>query len=287
MTSPVSFDTYPLKRPGLYIVSTPIGNLADITIRALEILKAVDVILAEDTRHSQKLLQHYAIRTSMWAYHEFNEQAQTPKLILELQAGKTMALITDAGTPLVNDPGYRLVSAAHHAGIPVVPIPGACAAIAALSVAGLATHSFAFEGFLPAKAGARRAHLEALRQEPRTLIFYETPHRLLACLRDMALVFGDDRKMVITRELTKSFESILRGRLVELIAQIETHTEHQKGEFVLVVSGARKNPTAEFDDNTLRVVALLQEALPTRQAAALAAELTGHSKNLLYRHMLK
>jgi 16S rRNA (cytidine1402-2'-O)-methyltransferase len=270
----------------LYVVATPIGNLEDMTPRALRVLRTADVIAAEDTRVSGALLRHFGIGTRPVAVHEHSERGQIEPLLAQLRAGRSVALMSDAGTPLVSDPGYRLVRAAHAAGIPVVPVPGACAAVAALSAAGLPSDRFAFEGFPPPRAAARRACFEALRAEPRTLVFYETPHRILGCLADLAAVFGSGREAVVAREITKKFESIRHGTLGAQLAWYTEHPGEQRGEFVLVVRGVEATPAATGgeSENLLRV--LLAE-LPLKQAVALAARITGHKKNELYDEALR
>ena len=222
----------------LYIVATPIGNLSDISQRALEVLRQVDLVAAEDTRHSKPLLHHYGIDKAMLAYHEHNEEQLTPKLVQRLLEGESIALISDAGTPLLSDPGYRLVKMAHEAGLRVSPIPGACAAIAALSASGLATDRFLFAGFPPHKQGARQRFYEGLRQQSSTLIFYESSHRVLASVTDMRDVFGAQRSIVLAREISKTFETIHSSTLAALPEWIAADANQQKGEFVLVVQGA-------------------------------------------------
>jgi len=269
-------------QPGvLYIVATPIGNLDDLSPRALLTLNEVSLIAAEDTRHSTKLLQHFGILTPMLAFHEHNEREKTPELIAALEKGKSLALISDAGTPLVSDPGYRLVRAAHAAGIRVVPLPGACAAIAALSASGLPCDRFAFEGFPPVKSTARRRWLEALAHEPRTLIFYESPHRILESLQDMAHSFGDARAAVYARELSKQFETVRHATLGELVAWAGADPNQQRGEIVVLVHGAVAAAT-ETGEDAARILRILIKELPVSQAAALAAEITGLKKNQLY-----
>jgi len=225
--------------PGtLYLVATPIGNLADITQRAISVLDQVDVIAAEDTRHSQRLLSYLGIKTKLLAYHEHNEEQVTPKLLDELESGKAIALISDAGTPLISDPGYRLVAQAHDREVKIVPIPGVCAAITALSAAGLATDSFAFEGFPPAKQGARLQFFEPFAKQKRSLIFYVSCHRIIDTLKDMQTVFGETRRVTFARELTKTFETIKRMTLAELIPWVEGDLNQRKGEIVVIVQGA-------------------------------------------------
>ncbi len=269
----------------LYLVATPIGNLADITQRAIAVLNQVDIIAAEDTRHSQRLLSHLGINTKLLAYHEHNEDRITPRLIENLESGKSIALISDAGTPLISDPGYRLLTQAHEREIKVVPVPGACAAIAALSAAGLATDAFTFEGFPPAKHGARIHFFEQLAQERRTMIFYVSCHRILETLKDMQSVFGADRCLTFARELSKTFETIKRMELSELISWVETDENQRKGEIVLVVEGK----VAQLTDNTqldLYLSTLLAE-LPVKQAVKLVVKMTGQHKNDVYRRALE
>jgi 16S rRNA (cytidine1402-2'-O)-methyltransferase len=270
----------------LYIVATPIGNLGDITYRAVEVLRQVDFIVVEDTRHSAKLFQQYNISSPKYVLHDHNEKENSIKLVEKLLQGLNLALISDAGTPLISDPGYWLVSLAIQNSIQVVPVPGPSAAICALSVAGLPSDRFCFEGFLPAKKPARQKCLQLLAAEGRTLIFYEAPHRILDALQDMVLVFGPERRAVITRELTKTFETILRGSLAELLARVESDTNQQKGEFVLVVHGAPEVTMASHEEQDHLLGILLAE-LPVKTAAALASKITGVKKNLLYERALE
>jgi len=268
--------------PGiLYIVATPIGNLGDISERALQVLRTVSLIAVEDTRHSARLLQNFGIATPMLAYHDFNESERAARLLARIQAGECVALISDAGTPLVSDPGYQLVRQAHAQGLPVVPVPGACAAIAALCSAGQASDRFVFEGFLPAKTAARKAALTALRAESRTIIFYEAPHRILECLTDMVECLGGTREATLARELTKTYETILHATLAELLARVNSDANQQKGEIVLVVAG-QPAVMEEVDQQALHTLKILLAELPLKQAAALAAQITGVKKNLLY-----
>ena len=275
-------------RPGvLYVVATPIGNRGDITQRALSVLAAVDKVLAEDTRHSGALLRTLGIATPLLSLHEHNEQLQVEPLLARLRGGADLALISDAGTPLISDPGYRIVRAARQAGIQVVPIPGPCALIAALSVAGLPTDRFVFEGFLPAKAAARRAHLLALAGETRTLVFYESSHRIEESLADLAECLGAEREAVIARELTKTFEQVQSGSLAELNLWLSEDANRQRGEFVLLIAGAVAAVDTELDAEAQRVLKLLLVELPVKRAAALAAEITGARKNALYQYALQ
>lgn len=269
----------------LYLVATPIGNLADITQRASSVLSQVDIIAAEDTRHSQRLLSHLGIRSRLLAYHEHNEDRVTPKLLDELASGKSIALISDAGTPLISDPGYRLVSQAHDRGVDVVPIPGVCAAIAALSAAGLATDAFTFEGFPPAKQGARLHFLEQLAGQQRTMVFYVSCHRIIETLKDMQSVFGGDRRVTFARELTKTFETIKRAELSELVDWVEVDENQRKGEIVLVVEGK----TAEVGDASQvdHYLSILLKELPVKQSVSLVVKMTGENKNDIYRRALE
>jgi len=270
----------------LYVVATPIGNLEDMSPRARRTLSEADLIAAEDTRHSGRLLRHFAIGTKTEAIHEHNERSQVPRLVEILKGGKSIAFITDAGTPLVSDPGFHLVRAARQAGIRVVPVPGACAAIAALSAAGLPSDRFVFEGFPPAKSAARRAVFEKLREESRTLIFYESPHRILESLKDMSEVFGPGREAVLARELTKQFETLRAGGLEELLEWVGHDTDQQLGEFVILIHGVPRSEREVVDEEAGRVLKILLDELPVSQAAALAARITGLKKNKLYEYAL-
>lgn len=276
-----------IARGTLYIVATPIGNLGDLGARAREVLATADVIAAEDTRHSGRLLNHLGIATPMLALHEHNEARMVPALLERLATGQRIALVSDAGTPLLSDPGYHLVRAAHQAGHRVSPIPGPSALLAALSAAGLPTDRFAFEGFLPARAAARRKRLEVLAAEPRTLVFFEAPHRLLDTVRDLAAAFGGGREAVLARELTKLYETVHGDRLDALVTWLEANPEQLRGEAVLVVHGAEPPAEQGLDAESARTLAILAAALPPRQAAALAAEITGLKKNFLYQYLVK
>jgi 16S rRNA (cytidine1402-2'-O)-methyltransferase len=271
----------------LYVVATPIGNLADMTQRAVEVLKSVDRIAAEDTRRTGRLLQHYAIQTPMLALHEHNERELAPELVRQIQEGQILALVSDAGTPLISDPGYRLVRLAREAGVPIVPVPGPSALITALSVSGLPTDHFVFEGFLPTKQLARKARLEALRSEPRTLIFYEASHRILDCLKDMLVAFGVERHAVLARELTKQFETIRDGTLQALLRWVSDDPNQQKGEFVILVEGEQAAEAHAVDAEAERVLNVLLEELPIKTAAKLAARITGVNKRALYERALQ
>jgi len=264
----------------LYVVATPIGNLEDLSARAVRILSEVDLIAAEDTRHSAKLLRHYAIHTAVVSVHEHNEREQAPRLIERLRAGKSIALISDAGTPLLSDPGFNLVCAARAADVPVIPVPGPCAAIAALSVSGLPPDRFVFEGFPPPRSAARRSAFEAMRAEERTIIYYESSHRIVDSLADMSDVFGPERPAVLARELTKKFETLLSGTLAELRARVVSGTSDQQGEFVVLIHGAAK--TVDENLKTDHVLRVLLDAVPLKEAVTLAAHLTGVQKNRLY-----
>ncbi|MCA1714639.1 MAG: 16S rRNA (cytidine(1402)-2'-O)-methyltransferase [Gammaproteobacteria bacterium] len=265
----------------LHVVATPIGNLRDLSPRALDTLKAVAAICAEDTRHTRQLLAHYGIDKPLVALHEHNEDEIASKLVERLLAGESLALVSDAGTPLVSDPGFRLVRAARVAGIRVSPVPGPSAVIAALSVAGLPSDRFVFEGFLPAKAAARRERLTQLAAEPRTLVFYESAHRIEASLEDMAVMFGAARTAVIARELTKLFETVVDGSLGDLRATVAADPNQRKGEFVVLVHGAGEDVEATVIEGR-RLYAKLSEHLPPSTAAKLAAELSGAPRKALY-----
>lgn len=272
----------------LYVVATPIGNLDDITARALRTLREVKLIAAEDTRHSLRLLQHFGIATPLAACHEHNERDEGGRFLTRLLAGDDVALISDAGTPLISDPGFHLVRAARAAGVRVVPVPGACALIAALSAAGLPSDRFSFEGFLPAKSVGRRSRLDAVSEDPRTLIFYEAPHRILESIADMRDVFGAERIAVLGRELTKTFETLKGAALGELHDWVAADSNQQRGECVLLVSGWQAPEGDEaVSGEALRVLDLLLGEMPLKRAAALAAEITGVRKNLLYQVALE
>jgi 16S rRNA (cytidine1402-2'-O)-methyltransferase len=266
----------------LWVVATPIGNLDDLSPRARSTLAEADLIAAEDTRHSAALLQHAGIATRCVALHEHNEREISGDLVERMRAGASVALISDAGTPLISDPGFRLVRAAREAGIVVSPIPGACAAIAALSAAGLPSDRFMFEGFLPPKSAARRAQLQTLRVETRTLIFYESSHRIVEAIEDMVAVFGGERRAVVARELTKLFETVLDGSLAELAARVVADPNQQRGEFVVLVAGAGEDAAAARLVEGRRVFDLLREELPPGRAAKLAAAISGASRKQLY-----
>ena len=266
----------------LHVVATPIGHLDDISARALATLRSVDAICAEDTRHTRQLLAHVGIECPLIALHEHNEDALAERIVARLLAGESLALVSDAGTPLVSDPGYRLVAAARAAGVRVSPVPGACALVAALSVAGLPSDRFAFEGFLPAKVGARRERLALLAGETRTLIFYESSHRIEESLADAVAAFGPARPAVLARELTKLFETVLDGSLAELHARVAADPDQRRGEFVLIVQGVGDDAEAKVAEGR-RVYALLSQHLPPSTAAKLAAEISGAPRKALYR----
>lgn len=268
----------------LWVVATPIGNLDDFAPRAIAVLKRVAVVAAEDTRHSQVLLARFAIATPAVAYHEHNERTMSDKLVARLLAGEDVALVSDAGTPTLSDPGYRLVRAAREAGVRVSTVPGPSAAVAALSVSGLASDRFVFEGFLPARGAARRARLEALRDDERTLVFYEAKHRIEETLADLVEAFGGERRAAIARELTKLHETVLDGTLAALAERVAGDAEQRLGEFVLVIAGAEgTDDEARRQREGERVFAMLAKELPAGKAAKLAAAITGAKRNALYR----
>jgi len=270
----------------LYIVATPIGNLSDMSQRAIETLQDVSIIAAEDTRHSGHLLKHFSIATPSISLHEHNEQQRSEVLLSKLQQGESVALISDAGTPLISDPGYRLVSLVREHNIPVVPVPGSCALIAALSASGLPSDRFAFEGFLPAKEGARKQALESLATETRTLIFYESPRRLHNTLNDMVAIFGSERPACLARELTKLHETINTKPLAELVQWVADDSNQQRGECVLLVQGAPQQQDAD-DAEINRVLVVLLKELPVKRAAVVASSLLSVSKNDAYDMALK
>lgn len=270
----------------LYVVATPIGNLSDITLRALEVLGAADTIAAEDTRNTRHLLQHHGISDArMLALHQHNERGAAEKVVALLQQGQNVALVTDAGTPAVSDPGAVLVETVRAAGFRVIPIPGASAAVAALSASGLCAPHFLFYGFLPNKSAARRTVLQTLIGHPYTLVFYEAPHRILECAEDLHAVFGDEREIVFAREVTKLFESIHRCRLGDAMVWLNSEPNNQRGEFVLLISGASER-TGGLDAEVERTLFMLLEELPLKQAVQLAVKITGANKNELYQRAL-
>ncbi len=270
-------------QPGcLWVVATPIGHRDDLSARAIETLRAVAVIAAEDTRHSRPLLVHHNIDVPLIALHDHNERDAVDAIVHRMQGGDSVALISDAGTPLISDPGFRLVRAARVAGIRCIPVPGACAAIAALSVAGLPSDRFVFEGFLPPKAAARRSRLQELAGEARTLIFYESSHRVAESLADMRDVFGADREAVLARELTKMFETVLGEPLAELAARVVADPDQQRGEHVILVAGRGEEVDAKLAEGQ-RIFAILRDELPPAKAAKLAAAISGAPRKELYR----
>ncbi|SMF51381.1 16S rRNA (cytidine1402-2'-O)-methyltransferase [Alteromonadaceae bacterium Bs31] len=268
----------------LYIVATPIGNLEDITFRAVKVLQKADIIAAEDTRHSAKLLQHFGIETRLMAYHDHSNEQQTQQLLQRLGKGENIALISDAGTPLISDPGYRLVKAAREQGYSVVPIPGCSALVAALSAAGLPSDRFSFEGFLPAKSVARMNRLEALQKDPRTLIFYESPHRIRESVEAMTQVFGEARNVVLAREITKTYETFITTSFANLLEAFDSDQNQLRGEMVILVQGfdEPKGNDESLDCDTEKMMKLLMEELPLKKAAAIAAKMSGVAKNRLY-----
>lgn len=276
-----------LLRPALYVVATPIGNLGDMSLRAIETLKSVDLIAAEDTRHSSRLMQHFAIATRLVSYHEHSSSAREDAILRALGEGKAVALISDAGTPLISDPGYGLVLRVRAESYPVLPVPGASAITAAISAAGLPSDRFAFEGFPPHKSSGRRQMYEALADEHRTLVFYESPHRISESLADMARAFGGDRQAVICRELTKTWETIHGDSLSGLCDWLQQDDNNRRGEFVVLVHGAAKVEQLALSSEAERALKVLMRELPLKQAAALAAEITGSKKNALYKRGLE
>lgn len=268
----------------LYIVATPIGNREDISFRALNTLKSVDLILAEDTRHSMQLLTSLGIKNNLTSLHAHNEANKSNEIIELLLHGKSIALISDAGTPLISDPGFPLVKQARQHHIPVVPVPGACALIAALSAAGVPCDSFAFLGFLPAKQSARKHALESSRSVPYTIVFYESTHRIIDCLNDIAEIYGQDYELVLAKEITKSFERFVSGKIKEIKDWLLSEPGHIKGEFVLIFPPRSTNKDLNSHEELLKI---LLEELPLKQAVAIACRLTNANKNQLYEEALK
>lgn len=289
MTETFREDEAPVKDgPGvLYIVATPIGNLDDISRRAVSVLERADLVAAEDTRHSGRLLQHLGLSKRLMALHDHNEVARAGGLLDQVAAGISVALISDAGTPLISDPGYVLVREARLRGITVVPVPGACALVAALSAAGLPTDRFVFEGFLPAKAAARRARLQALAREPATLIFYESPRRVQGLLADVVTEWGGERELVLARELTKAHETFYSGTAESLVTVLANDNYGQKGEFVVIARGAPEADGAAPAIEVDRLLRLLLAELPVKKVARIGAEVTGVSRNELYQRALQ
>lgn len=273
----------------LYVVATPIGNLSDISRRAIEVLQQVDWIAAEDTRHTKQLLNSLAINQKLISLHEHNEQQRSEQLLEHLQSGQNGALVSDAGTPLINDPGYYLVKTLRQANLDVIPVPGPSAVITALSAAGLPTDRFCYEGFLPARKSKRLLALQALASEPRTLVFYESPHRLMDCLHDMQEAFGAQRELVVARELTKKFEQFVEGELQQVIGYFSDNSDKVRGEFVLMLKGAEL--VADKEQTQLEVdkllVVLLAQNLPVKQIAEIASQLSGEKKKPLYQRILQ
>ncbi|MBY4676608.1 16S rRNA (cytidine(1402)-2'-O)-methyltransferase [Marinobacterium arenosum] len=271
----------------LYVVATPIGNLQDMTPRAVDVLNQVAVIAAEDTRHSARLMAHFNIKTPLISVHEHNERQRVERILQYLSQGESVALISDAGTPVISDPGFVLVRAVREAGFRVVPVPGCVAFVTALCASGLPSDRFSFEGFPPAKSQARQQFYRERETLPHTLVFYESPHRILASLTDMAEVFGPQRRAAVARELTKTFETIHCAPLAELLDWMAADSNQQRGEFVLMVEGAVPKPADQLDDEALRVLDILLAELSVKQSSALAAQITGIKKKLLYQAALE
>ena len=272
----------------LYIVPTPIGNLADISSRAIDVLNSVKLIACEDTRHSGKLLSHFGIETRKTSLHDHNERDRADWIIQKLSNGEPVALISDAGTPLISDPGYHLVSAVRAAGYDVIPLPGPCAAVTALSASGLPSDRFTFEGFLPSKEKGRFDKLTALKEDPRTLIFYESPHRIVQSLESFLAALGEDRQIVMAREITKTFETFLSGTVAEVLEMVKNDPNQQRGEIVLMCHGHRSaKDVAEIPTEVINTLKLLVEELPLKKAAAIAGQIYGLKKNALYKYGLE
>ena len=267
----------------LYLVATPIGDMTDIAERALGILNTVDIVAVEDKRKSSRLFSHFGIKTPMISYHDHGEEKQIKKIIDELLCGKSVALICDAGTPLIADPGYKLVKAAKSKSIKVSPIPGPCALIAAISASGLPSDRFIFEGFLPSKSNARITKIKNISEDPRTIIFYETPHRILEALKDMIKIIGPLRQIVFARELTKTYETFISGSLESVLEIIEKDLNQQKGEIVIVLAGADSLEKRSETQDSKRILSVLLEELPLKQAVSLGAKITGIQKNIFYK----
>lgn len=275
-----------LEKSALYVVATPIGNLSDISLRALDILAKVDVVAAEHIQNSRHLLAAHSITAKLISLHQHNETAVTDKILTLLDSGKRIALVTDAGTPGISDPGAILVKRVREHGYPVIPVPGANAAVCALSAAGITHPHFLFFGFLPTKTGLRKRELTALKSQHCTLIFYEAPHRILECVTDMIDVFGTQRQLILARELTKLFETIHGGTLGDTLAWLQADVHQQKGEFVLLLSGAEIPDKSEVSEQARHTLTCLLDELPLRQAVKLAAQITGENKNTLYQWAL-
>ncbi|WP_372964907.1 16S rRNA (cytidine(1402)-2'-O)-methyltransferase [Marinobacter sp.] len=271
----------------LYVVATPIGNLDDLSERARQVLAKADLVAAEDTRHSGRLLQHLGLSKQMLALHDHNERGRVSQVLEALYRGQSVALVSDAGTPLISDPGYILVREARAAGFKVSPIPGACALVAALSAAGLPTDQFLFSGFLPAKRVGRKTALEGFKQQPATLVFYESPHRIIDFLEDLVEVFGPDRECVLGRELTKAFETFYAGAASEVLAELQADPHGSKGEFVVMVRGAENIPGADASVDADKLLAMLVQELPVKKAARIVADVCGLGKNELYQRALE
>lgn len=275
-----------LEKSALYVVATPIGNLSDISLRALDILAKVDVVAAEHIQNSRHLLAAHSITAKLISLHQHNETAVTDKILTLLDSGKRIALVTDAGTPGISDPGAILVKRVREHGYPVIPVPGANAAVCALSAAGITHPHFLFFGFLPTKTGLRKRELTALKSQHCTLIFYEAPHRILECVTDMIDVFGTQRQLILARELTKLFETIHGGTLGDTLAWLQADVHQQKGEFVLLLSGAEIPDKSEVSEQARHTLTCLLDELPLKQAVKLAAQITGENKNTLYQWAL-
>ena len=271
----------------LYVVATPIGNLADITIRAQEVLESVDIIAAEDTRHTKRLLNHLGINKPLMAAHDHNESGAAEQIVARLKDGQNVALVSDAGTPLIADPGFHVAKHVAEAGFNIVPVPGACAVITALCAAALPTDRFIFDGFLPPKSKGRKDYFATLKNEERTLVVYESPHRILDSLKDLNDVLGADKELVVARELTKTFETFLRGSVQSIQEAMEADSNQQRGEFVVMIRGAIAKKKLEVSQEALDLTLLLAEELPLKQAAGLAAKHTGYKKNQLYQLALE
>lgn len=265
----------------LYIVATPIGNLADFSQRACDVLKNVDLIATEDTRHTKKLLNHFNINKPLFAIHAHNENHMSSQIIHKLKDGLKIALVSDAGTPLISDPGLPLVQLAQENNIPISPIPGPCALISALCVSGIPTDKFIFEGFLPAKDNAREKRLHELKDESRTIVFYESPHRIISCLNSLVSIFGKQRLATITRELTKTFETIYHDSLNNILEFVKSDPKQRLGELVLIISG-NSNQQNQETQKAHQILTILQKELPLSQAASIAAKITGLNKKELY-----